>query len=100
MNGYRTSFTAGDGMLTVNVDTAGGATVARFAWLADETAGALGELAAALGALGHLRERQEQGRQAPKRAWARRPRQGTCEVSMLDGIDQAIQLLELRAVTP
>jgi hypothetical protein len=99
MNGYRTSFTAGDGMLNVRVDGAGGDAVARFSWRADETDGAIGELAAALDAMGQMRERREQCKHAQPAGKRRRPRQSGAEVSMLDGIDQAIRVLELGAVT-
>ena len=102
MNGYKTSFTAGDGMLTVVVDRdeQGGSPVARFSW---DTDGALGELAAALGAMHALRERRQRCRGAVPAAGRRRaprPRVLGAAVPLLDDLDQAIALLELGTVTP
>jgi len=103
MKGYKTSFTTGDGMLVVTVDREqGGANVARFSWQPGETDAALGELAAALTAIEALEGRRRQSRQRVPSAGQRapRPRVLGAAVPLLDDLDQAIELLELGAVTP
>jgi len=102
MSAYRTTFTTGGGMLIVKVDREqAGTEVARFSWVAEDTEGALGELAAALVAMERLESRRQRCRvETPRAHGRRRPRAAVSEVSMLDGIDQAIELLELRAVAP
>jgi hypothetical protein len=100
MSAYRTSFTAGDGMLVITVDREqSGKPVARFSWDADETDGALRELTAALTAMGALQERRRQCRSAAPAGRRRtpRPRVIGAAVPMLDDLDQAIELLELGA---
>ena len=73
MSRYRTSFTSDGSMLVVVVDREQGGPVARFSWDPEDTDGALGELAAALAAMGQLPARREHCR-VVKVTGRRRPR--------------------------